>query len=67
MSKITLKAARVNAGLTQGEVAEMLDVAKSTIRNWEKGTTLPKLPQFVELCRIYNVSFDNIFFDKTIS
>ena len=36
MPKITLKAARVNAGLTQQEVANELDVALSTVRNWEK-------------------------------
>ena len=61
MPKITLKAARVNAGLSQKEVAERMEVAQSTIRNWENGHTHPKLPQFMMLCQLYNVSCDNIF------
>lgn len=67
MSKITLKAARVNAGLSQKEVAEKLEVAQSTLRNWENGSTCPKLPQFMMLCRLYDVSCDNIFFEQKIS
>lgn len=35
--KISLAAARVNAGLTQSDVAQMLKVGKQTIVNWEKG------------------------------
>ena len=67
MDKITLKAARVNAGLTQEAVAKELNVAQTTVRNWESGVTEPKLTQFVELCRIYNVSCDSIFFATKIS
>lgn len=35
--KISLAAARVNAGLTQDEVAKRMHVSKTTILNWEKG------------------------------
>ena len=35
--KISLAAARVNAGLTQAETAEKMGVTKRTIINWEKG------------------------------
>lgn len=37
--KISLKAARINAGLTQEAVAAMLKKSKVTIINWEKGKT----------------------------
>lgn len=36
MPKISLEAARVNAGLTQKELAEKLGVSNTTIVNWEK-------------------------------
>lgn len=62
MAKITLKAARVNVGLTQVEAAEKLGVSASTIRNWEKGCSFPKPPQIMVLCKLYGVSYDNIFF-----
>lgn len=62
MPQMTLKAARVNAGLTQTAVAQRLDVSISTIKNWESGKTFPKQPQIEALCRLYGVSYDNIFF-----
>lgn len=63
MPKLTLKAARVNAGYTQEEVADRIGVARSTIRNWEKGITYPKQPHICALCELYNVDYDNIFFE----
>ena len=67
MPKITLKAARVNAGLSQEEVAERLHVSRSTLRSWESGNTDPKISQFMMLCQLYGVSCDNIFFENKIS
>ena len=32
---ISMAAARLNAGLTQGELAEKLNLSKQTIINWE--------------------------------
>lgn len=64
MAKMTLKAARVNADLTQGEAAKKLGVAPTTIRNWEKGVTSPKAPQAYVLCKIYGVTYDDIFFEN---
>ena len=63
MSKITLRAARINAGFTQTKVAEKTGYAVSTIRNWEKGKSYPKQPAIVVLCELYGVSYDNINFD----
>lgn len=62
MSQITLKAARVNVNLTQANVAEKLGISISTIKNWEKGKTFPKQPKIEQLCELYGVSYDNIFF-----
>jgi putative transcriptional regulator len=38
-----LRALRDRAGLTVLDVAKELDCAESSIRNWEKGRTTPKL------------------------
>ena len=59
--QITLAAARVNAGMTQEDVAKRLNLSKTTIVNWEKGKIRPGTAQFETLCRIYNVPADNIF------
>ena len=63
MSQITLKAARVNAGLTQLAAADKLNVSVATLKNWERGKTFPKQPQIEALCELYGVSYDNLFFN----
>lgn len=62
--QITLKAARVNAGLTQDEVSKRLRKSKQTIVNWETGKTTIDFANLVALCRLYKVSEDNIFLPK---
>lgn len=53
-SKISLAAARVNAGYTQKEVAKRLNMGERTIRRLESGKTAPTVDKFIELCRLYN-------------
>lgn len=67
MPKITMKAARVNAGLTQAEAASRIGVAQSTLKNWENGITCPKIPYFMKMCRVYEIACDSIFFEDKIS
>lgn len=62
--KITLKAARVNSGLTQKEVAEKLGKSPYTIINWENNKTSINLLDFKKLCKLYGIEEDNIFFNK---
>lgn len=53
---------RNNAGLTAQAVAAELDVAESTVRNWDKGRTEPKLKieQFDKLMKLYKCSFNDL-------
>lgn len=62
MPKMTLKAARVNAGFTQKEAAELLAISNKTLGNWEKGVSFPKADKVEKLCSLYGVSYDNIIF-----
>lgn len=62
MVKITLKAARVNAGLSQKEVAKVLKVSNKTISSWENGDSFPSVRYIDLLCELYNVSYDDIIF-----
>lgn len=62
MVKITLKAARVNAGLTQKKAAERLGVSNKTLCGWENGVTTPNVQYVNALCEIYGVSYDNLNF-----
>ena len=56
--KIKLKAARVNAGLTQTEVARKLNRNKQTIVNWEKGFTQIKVNDLLALSELYEMPIE---------
>lgn len=62
MIKITLKAARVNAGLSQKEAANLLGVSNKTLCAWEKGNVMPKANHIDALCDLYEISYDYISF-----
>lgn len=59
--QISLAAARVNARMTQEDVAKALNVGKQTIVNWEKGTSEPKMSQSRALSELYKMPLDYIF------
>ena len=60
--KVSLKAARVNAGYTQKDAAKQLRVSNKTIQNWESGKSYPNADKIAEICELYVISYDNINF-----
>ena len=62
--QISLRAARVNANLTQSEVAKRLRKNKQTIVNWENGKTAIDAANFKALCSMYKVSENCIILPK---
>ena len=59
--QISLAAARVNARMTQEEVAKRMKIGKRTIINWEKGVAMPSFSDINMLSEIYGIPVDNIF------
>jgi transcriptional regulator with XRE-family HTH domain len=62
--QISLAAARVNAKMTQEEVANRMKVGKKTIINWEKGVSIPSFADMNMLSDIYRIPVDNIFLPR---
>lgn len=62
MAKMTLKAARVNVGLSQKEAASNLGVSNKTLCSWESCASFPKADQIVSICNLYGVSYDDLIF-----
>lgn len=62
--KISLAAARVNAGLLQEVAAVKLGITPETLRNWENGKTVPGYDKVMEICKLYQYPADYIFFGK---
>ncbi len=59
--QISLAAARVNAGLTQDDVARKMRVSKRTVVNWEKGNVIPNFAVLNTLSELYGMPYDYIF------
>lgn len=57
--KLTLRAARVNAGLTQTEAASALGVARETVSRWEKSGKAPR-KWALKLCALYQADIGMI-------
>ena len=60
--RITLAAARVNAGLTQKDVCRTIGMTEKTLVNWESGKTMPSVDNAQKLCALYGVKLDDINF-----
>jgi len=63
---ITLKAARVNAGLTQEQAAKHLGISEQTLLNYEKARSFPDVRILRKIEDLYGVSYRQIIFDPTI-
>lgn len=61
--KIPLKTARLRQGLTLEDVAVYLGVNTKTVTRWEKGVTKPgKLQYLMDICDLYDVEIDDLYF-----
>ena len=58
--KMTLRALRVNQGLTQFEVAKELKIHFQTLRNWEVGKIIPSKKKLEMLAKYYGTETKNI-------
>lgn len=59
--QITLKAARVNAGMTRKDVEKSVGINAETLKGWEYGKFEPRAKMFLKLCHLYNVAPTDIF------
>ena len=55
-----LKELRKEKGMTQGQLAEHLNMSDRTVSRWETGTTLPDLSVLLELADFYHVDIREI-------
>lgn len=62
LPRISLKAARVNADLSQKEAAKLLGVSTATLQNYEAGSTVPDILTSRKIEEVYHFPADYIFF-----
>lgn len=63
--QISLKAARVNADLTQSQVEAATGFARSTLTRWENGKGFPRIDDLTTLCELYEIPVEFIKDDQT--
>ena len=59
-SEKKLKDVRMQAGLTQEQVAEKIMVSRQTVSNWENGKSLPDIVSIMSLSDLYQISIDEL-------
>lgn len=59
-----LKEARINAGMTQQELGNLLGVAKSTITGYEKGTSEPDVIKIQKMMELLKIDANYLFQDE---
>lgn len=59
---ITLRAARVNVGLTQTQAAEKLGLRKMTIASYEDYKTSPTIVTALRMAQLYNQRLEDLIF-----
>lgn len=62
MNKYSLRALRVNAGLTIKEASKKLGISSVTLRSYEKYITVPNINVITKMLEIYNVTIDEMNF-----
>lgn len=60
--KITLEAARVNAGLTQKEAAEQLGISYQTLSRYENNSGIIRQDMIKKMSELYGMPVEFIFF-----
>ena len=55
-----LKEMRLNAGMSQEELASKLNVSRQSVSKWETGDSLPDILKLKQLSKLYAVSYTHL-------
>lgn len=55
---------RINNGLTQEKLAELLSVSRQSVSKWEIEQSLPEVDKIVQMSRLFSVGTDDILLEK---
>lgn len=56
----TIKELRTQAGWTQLQFANMLEVTPGTVASWERGASEPRLSMARRIARLFDISLDDL-------
>ncbi len=56
---------RKDKDLSQSDLSDLLGVSTRTIRHWEKGESIPSMQDVANLCKLFNISLEELYEGKT--
>lgn len=56
-----IKELRMARNMTQDELAKRLDISRTTVTMWEKGSAFPRAELLPKLARVLNCKIDELF------
>lgn len=59
-----LQKLRKEKGYSQEQLADLLEVSRQSVSKWESGTTYPEMDKLLMLCKIFNVTLDDLTNDE---
>ncbi len=60
-----IKNARIKKNMTQMNLADEMGVSYQAVSNWERGTSMPDISKLPELCKILNISFEELVGERS--
>lgn len=57
---MSFRVMRIRAGMTQTEVANALNVDRSSITHWERGDCLPRAVQLPKIAKLFGCTVDDL-------
>lgn len=59
-----LQKLRKDKGLSQEQLAELLNVSRQAVSKWESGQTYPEIDKLIKLSDLFNVTLDELVRDR---
>lgn len=56
----TIRSIRTEKGMSQGDLADALDVSRQSVSKWETDASVPELDKLVKMCDLFGVTMDEL-------
>ncbi|MGM9986090.1 MAG: helix-turn-helix domain-containing protein [Bacillaceae bacterium] len=60
-----LQTLRKEKGLSQEQLAEILDVSRQAVSKWESGQTYPEIDKLIKISDLFQISLDELLKEKS--
>ena len=58
---------RTERGLSQGALADVLEVSRQSVSKWENDTSVPELDKLIKMSKLFGVTIDELVYGESLS